>query len=122
MMLPYMIDRIETANGTIVKQFEPKSLGQLISEEEAAALQNLMIAVVEEGTGTRLQGQTYKAAGKTGSAEFSQTTSESHAWFTAFSYDTDRPIQVTVIVEGGGSGGEYAVPIARQIFDEYYAK
>ena len=61
MMLPYMIDRIETANGTIVKQFEPKSLGQLISEEEAAALQNLMIAVVEEGTGTRLQGQTYKA-------------------------------------------------------------
>ena len=122
MMLPYMIDRIETANGTIVKQFEPKSLGQLISEEEAAVLQNLMIAVVEEGTGTRLQGQTYKAAGKTGSAEFSQTTSESHAWFTAFSYDTDRPIQVTVIVEGGGSGGEYAVPIARQIFDEYYAK
>lgn len=122
MMLPYMIDRIETSNGTIIKQYEPESLGQLISEEEATALQNLMIAVVEEGTGTRLQGQTYKAAGKTGSAEFSQTTSDSHAWFTAFSYDTDRPIQVTVIVEGGGSGGEYAVPIARQIFDEYYAK
>lgn len=122
MMVPYMIERIETANGTTIKRFEPESLGQLIEPEEAAALQELMIAVVEEGTGTRLQSENYKAAGKTGSAEYSNTTSESHAWFTAFSYDTDKPIQVTVIIEGGGSGGEYAVPIARQIFDEYYAK
>lgn len=121
MMVPYMVDRIETAYGTVLKQFEPKSLGQLITEEEAFALQELMIAVVEEGTGTRLHGDNYKAAGKTGSAEFSNTTSDSHAWFTAYSYDTDKPIQVTVIVEGGGSGGEYAAPIARQIFDEYYA-
>lgn len=120
MMVPYMIERVETASGTVIKRFEPESLGQLITAEEATALQDLMISVVEEGTGTRLQSKNYKAAGKTGSAEFSNSTSESHAWFTAFSYDTDKPIQVTVIVEGGGSGGEYAVPIARQIFDEYY--
>lgn len=121
MMVPYMIERVETANGTLIKKFEPESLGQLIEQSEALALQKLMISVVEEGTGTRLQSDHYLAAGKTGSAEFSNSTSESHAWFTAFSYDTDKPIQVTVIVEGGGSGGEYAVPIARQIFDEYYA-
>ena len=122
MMVPYMIERVETSNGTLIKRFEPESLGQLMEKSEAFALQELMISVVEEGTGTRLQSDHYLAAGKTGSAEFSNSTSESHAWFTAFSYDTDKPIQVTVIVEGGGSGGEYAVPIARQIFDEYYAK
>lgn len=121
MMVPYMIERVETANGTTIKQFKPESLGQLIEPQEASVLQELMIAVVEEGTGTRLQSENYKAAGKTGSAEYSNSSSESHAWFTAFSYDTDRPLQVTVIIEGGGSGGEYAVPIARQIFDEYYA-
>ena len=121
MMVPYMIESIEAANGTVIKKFEPKSVGQLIEPSEAFALQELMVSVVEEGTGTRLQSGNYKAAGKTGSAEFSNSTTESHAWFTAFSYDTEKPIQVTVIVEGGGSGGEYAVPIARQIFDEYYA-
>lgn len=120
MMVPYMIERVENANGTTIKQFKPESLGQLIEQEDASVLQELMIAVVEEGTGTRLQSENYKAAGKTGSAEFSNSTSESHAWFTAFSYDTNKPLQVTVIIEGGGSGGEYAVPIARQIFDEYY--
>ena len=96
-------------------------IGQLIEPSEALALRELMISVVEDGTGTRLQSEHYKAAGKTGTAEFSNSTSESHAWFTAFSYDTDNPLQVTVIVEGVGSGGEYAVPIARQIFDEYYS-
>ncbi len=122
MMKPYMIDRVETANGTVIKQFKPESLGQLITTDEAEALLELMTAVVEEGTGTRLQSEHYKAAGKTGSAEFSNSTSESHAWFTAFSYDTDRPLQVTVIMEGAGSGGEFAVPIARQIFDAYYGE
>lgn len=121
MMVPYMIDYVETANGTVIKRFEPKMIGQLIEPSEALVLRELMISVVEDGTGTRLQSEHYKAAGKTGTAEFSNSTSESHAWFTAFSYDTDNPLQVTVIVEGVGSGGEYAVPIARQIFDEYYS-
>jgi peptidoglycan glycosyltransferase len=119
MMTPYMIDRVETADGNMVKQYSPVSLGQLITEDEAQALQELMEAVVEEGTGTRLSGQTYKAAGKTGSAEYN-SYSDSHAWFTGYTYDTDRPLQITVIMEGAGSGGEYAVPVARRIFDAYY--
>ena len=78
-----------------------------------------MIAVVQEGTGTRLKGQSYQVAGKTGSAEYN-SHSDSHAWFTGFSYDTDRPLQVTVIMEGAGSGGEYAVPVAKRLFYLYY--
>jgi peptidoglycan glycosyltransferase len=121
MMTPYMIDHVETASGTVIKQYNPESLGQLISEQEAAALEAVMKEVVESGTGTRLSGQEYKVAGKTGSAEYN-SNSDSHAWFTGYTYDTDRPLQVTVIMEGAGSGGEYAVPVARRIFDQYYSK
>ncbi|MBO5145174.1 MAG: FtsW/RodA/SpoVE family cell cycle protein [Lachnospiraceae bacterium] len=119
MMIPYTIERVETADGTVIKQYTPTSLGQLITEEEAAALQELMSAVVEEGTGTRLSGQSYQAAGKTGSAEYN-SFSDSHAWFTGYTYHTDKPLQITVIMEGAGSGGEYAVPVARRILDQYY--
>ena len=66
MMVPYTIERVETADGNLIKQYAPKSLGQLITQEEAAALQEIMSAVVEEGTGTRLRGQSYSAAGKQG--------------------------------------------------------
>lgn len=120
MMQPYMITRVESADGKILKAYEPKSLGQLISLEEAKALQEQMIAVVEQGTATRLKEQDYQAAGKTGSAEFNSSKTDSHAWFTGYTYNTDRPIQVTIIMENAGSGGEYAVPVARRIFDEYY--
>ena len=120
MMTPYNIQRIETANGTILKTYEPISLGQLITEEEAFALQELMSAVVEEGTGTRLSGQSYHAAGKTGSAEYG-SDSDSHAWFTGYTYDTENPLQITVIMEGAGAGGEFAVPVARRVLDEYYS-
>lgn len=119
MMQPYIIDYIENADGGRVASFEPKALGQLISIEEAGILKELMGAVVEEGTGTRLKSDSYSAAGKTGSAEYN-SKSDSHAWFTGFTYDTDRPLQITVIMEGAGSGGEYAVPVARRILDGYY--
>ena len=55
MMQPYIIDHVESADGNLIKSFSPDSLGQLISEEEADILKNLMIAVVQEGTGTRLK-------------------------------------------------------------------
>jgi peptidoglycan glycosyltransferase len=121
MMKPYTIDRVETVNGDIVKQYSPESLGQLITTDEAKIMQGLMEEVVESGTGTRLSGQAYKAAGKTGSAEYN-FHSDSHAWFTGYTYDTDRPLQITVVMEGAGSGGEFAVPVARRIFDQYYSK
>ena len=120
-MAPYMIDHIETADKEVVKQYEPCSLGQLITVQEAEELQKVMVAVVQEGTGTRLASEWYSAAGKTGSAEFNHS-SDSHAWFTGYTYDTDNPLQITIILEGAGSGGEYAVPMARRILDQYYSE
>ncbi len=121
MMQPYLIDHVENADKGIVDSFVPHSLGQLISAEEAENLKRLMRAVVTDGTGSRLMSENYNAAGKTGSAEYN-SKSDSHAWFTGFTYDTDRPLQITVIMEGAGSGGEYAVPVARRILDGYYAE
>lgn len=33
----------------------------------------------------------------------------------------DPEIAVTVIVESAGSGSDYAVPLARQVFDAYFS-
>ena len=45
---------------------------------------------------------------------------KSHAWFTGFAPAEDPQICVTIIVENAGSGGSYAVPIAKRIFDAYF--
>ena len=48
-----------------IKKNVPKSYRKLMTSDEAAQLKSYMQAVVEEGTGMLLSGQTYTAAGKT---------------------------------------------------------
>lgn len=120
LMQPYLMDHVENSTGTVIKQFAPASYKRLMTEEEAAALTNLMHEVVESGTASRLKGLTYTAAGKTGSAEYSSVKEDSHAWFTGFAPAEAPEISVTIIIEGAGSGGDYAVPIAKRIFDAYF--
>lgn len=122
MMKPYAIDRIETSHGNVVKSFSPSSCGRVMSEEEAGILTALMTAVVEEGTATRISGLSYTAAGKTGSAEYSNVKGESHAWFTGFAPAENPEICVTIILEGAGSGGDYAVPMAKRVFNAWFNK
>lgn len=120
LMKPYLVEQVKNKEGNIIKQFNPDSYKRLLTEEEAAALTELMQEVVESGTGTKLSGLSYTAAGKTGSAEYSNVKTESHAWFTGFAPAQDPEVCLTIIIEGAGSGGDYAVPIAKRIFDEYF--
>ena len=118
LMRPYLIDRVENASGELVKEFRPSEAAELMVPNEAAALQELLIQVVNEGTGSALKRDTYQAAGKTGSAEF-ETGKETHAWFVGYAPAEDPKIAVCVIVEEGGSGGGTAAPIAAELMDAW---
>lgn len=120
LMEPYVIERVESSSGMLVKKYNSKAYGRLMTEEEAAFLTDIMIEVVENGTGDTLAGQSYTAAGKTGSAEYNNVKGDSHAWFTGFAPADNPQICVTVILEDGGSGGEYAAPAAKRIFEAYF--
>lgn len=121
LMKPMAILEIKNIRGGLVKHYDKKEYARLMSIDEAHALKDLMRGVITNGTGSRLKDTNgYEAAGKTGSAEYSKDKTKSHAWFTGFAPFDSPKIAVTVIVEGGGSGGETAVPIARMVFDEYF--
>ena len=122
LMKPKFINRVLSANGNIVKVYNSEAYGQLLSKEEADVLTELVVGVVNEGTATKLKTMDYQAAGKTGSAEYNGVKEDSHAWFTGFAPAEDPEIAVTIIIEGIGSGGDYAAPIAKRIFDAYFAK
>lgn len=121
LMQPYVVDRIEDTDGNSLEQTEPKSLGEPITKEEAKALKNLMRGTVKHGTATSLYyGTPYKAGGKTGSAEFQNGSSNSHAWFVGYAELNGKKLVVSVVVEGAGTGSAYAVPVAKKIFDAYW--
>lgn len=118
MMTPYIVDHTENDAGKTVKSYSPKKIGNIIDKKTAGTVKKLMKAVVSEGTGSSLSGLSYKAAGKTGSAEF-DSKGTSHAWFVGFA-PADKPkIAVSIVVEAAGTGNRYAVPIAKAMFSEY---
>lgn len=122
MMRPYVVERVQTASGTVLSSGKPRPLGQLVDAQAADRVAQMMREVVTKGTGRKLSDASYEAAGKTGSAEFKDQDTISHAWFTGFAPASDPQICVTVVLEGAGSGGDYAVPMARRVLDAWFLR
>ncbi len=118
MMKPYVVDHIENAQGGMVKQYASQKIGRMMSSEEAKYISEMMRQVVTDGTATKLDSLKQKAAGKTGSAD--NAKGKAHSWFIGFAPYEKPEIVVSVIVENVGTGSEYAVPIAKKIFQEYF--
>ncbi|MCI8551122.1 MAG: penicillin-binding protein 2 [Lachnospiraceae bacterium] len=122
LMSPYVMERVESAGGKVVKQFMPESAGKLLSASEAETLTDFMVAVVNEGTSPSLQSDAYQVAGKTGSAEFNSNKEDSHAWFVGFAPAENPEIVVSIIYENGGTGGSVATKGAKKIFEGYFSR
>ena len=121
LMEPYIIDHTQNETGTIVKQYDAASYGELISKEDANKLQEYMRFVVTNGTGNVLNSDMYEAYGKTGTAEFSSNKNEDHSWFVGYAKNAEgKEIAIAVVMEGVASGGHYAVPATKKIFDSYF--
>ena len=121
LMTPYLVDHIQNVSGVEVSANKPKEYAALMTEKEAQFLQEYMRSVVTDGTGGKLAGQSYEAAGKTGTAQVSDSTDQTNAWFVGYAAKEGyEDIAVAVIVENSGAGSTYAVPIAKKIFDVYF--
>jgi cell division protein FtsI/penicillin-binding protein 2 len=106
---------------------------RVTSEKIAATLTELMIGVVESGTGVAADLPNVQVAGKTGTAELGpkalqpgqeapdpaageEPEQELDAWFTAFAPARDPRLAIGVmVVNAAGDGGEIAAPIAAQV-------
>lgn len=120
LMEPYYISRVENYEGQIQKEFNPVISKELFTQEQADTLKSYLRSVVTDGTGSRLNTEQYVAYGKTGSAEYGNEKGKSHAWFVGFAESNQQQLCVSIIVEEAGSGSEFAVPVAKSIFEEYF--
>ena len=122
MVKPRYVDHIISADGQKVKTFDKESLGTVMSESEANTLTELMKGVVQGGTAVSLSDLLYNIAGKTGTADHGNEGETPHSWFVGFSNADDPDIVIAVVAENGGYSSEVAVPIAKQVFEAYYAQ
>jgi peptidoglycan glycosyltransferase len=92
-----------------------------VSAKVAGQVRDMMIGVVQGGTGTAAQIPGVTVAGKTGTAELrftgtgTSSPSNTDAWFVAFAPANDPKVAVGVMLVGAGAGGKAAAPIAREV-------
>lgn len=115
MMKPYLVQEIRSPEGKVIKRQQPQLLRTVTSPEVASMVQEAMIRVVEQGTGSAAYIPGVEVAGKTGSAE--NPAGSPHAWFVSFAPARQPSVAVSVIVEHGGQGGRVAAPIARELME-----
>ncbi|MDB5040165.1 MAG: putative Peptidoglycan glycosyltransferase [Candidatus Eremiobacteraeota bacterium] len=108
---PYLVRRIAGSETGLATR--PETLAQPISAETARAVRDMMVAVVQRGTGTAARLPAVTVAGKTGTA--TNPHGRSHAWFVAFAPADAPRVAVAVVVENVGYGGTYAAPVAREV-------
>lgn len=113
---PRLIYGIETRTGRIRLQ-NSNDLTSPISPETAQAISNMMVDVVENGTGHRAQSTGMLTAGKTGTAEVG-SEKQPHAWFIGFAPAEKPTLAIAVILENAGTGGRNAAPLAGKILRE----
>lgn len=113
-MKPYLVQRITAPDGTVLKETSPEKWLSPVDEKIAGQVANMMVTVVNQGTGSATALRGIKVAGKTGTAE--NPHGAPHAWFIGFAPADNPQIAVAVIIENAGSGGAFAAPAARQIF------
>jgi penicillin-binding protein A len=117
LMKPYLVSEVQAPDLTVIDKTDPEELGQPVSPEVANQLTDMMVSVVENGTGRRAQIDGVQVAGKTGTAE---NAADDHSWFIGFAPADDPKIAVAVFVRNGGrTGGDISAPIAKSVIEAY---
>jgi penicillin-binding protein A len=116
-MKPYIVDQVQAPDLTVIDSTQPEEWREPISADVANQLTEMMLSVVENGSGRAARISGVEVAGKTGTAQVSDEVAD-HTWFMGFAPADDPQIAVAVFVaNGGGTGGERSAPIARQVIE-----
>lgn len=111
MMRPYVVDSVSDYEGTILKQTSPGVWREPIGPAAAEDMKDMMVTVVNEGTGSGAQSSRVQIAGKTGTAEVEGRGP--NAWFVGFAPAENPRVAIAVVIVDSDEGGGISSPVAR---------
>jgi peptidoglycan glycosyltransferase len=125
-MRPQIVDQYRSADLDVIKQVDSEPLHpndpQAISSAVARKLTEMMVSVVDNGTGRTAQIPGVKVAGKTGTAQ-SAPSRPPYAWFVSFAPSQNARVAVAVLIQDANvdrnaiSGSGLAAPIAKAVME-----
>jgi stage V sporulation protein D (sporulation-specific penicillin-binding protein) len=124
-MWPHLGKALIDANGHVVQRIEPKMVQQVVKPEVAKLVQELMVGVVETGTGRNARVAGFQVGGKTGTAtkvvDGRIAQGKYIASFVGFAPYPNPKVAVLISVDepqGAYYGGQIAAPIFGEVMGE----
>lgn len=126
LMKPRIVREVREPGGKVVREFRPKRVRRVLSNDTAKVLCEMLARVVEEGTGETARIPGVAVAGKTGTAQWFDARTgrydpSSHVSSFAGFVPADEPRLVGVVMieqpNGVGWGREVAAPCFRRIVE-----
>lgn len=123
---PYLVKELRDNNGIVTQTMNPVAKRQVISEETANTMAEIMETVVGSPTGTGKNAyiKGFRIAGKTGTSEKRDTadTEDRIASFGGFAPADDPQVACIIILDDPGvlpnGGGAIAAPIFRKVMED----
>lgn len=117
-MRPHLVENVSSPDLTTLEETAPEDFERAMSEENATSLIQMMVGVVDHGTGSNGKIPGVQVGGKTGTAQTAKDR-PSIAWYVSFAPASSPRVAVAVAVENAGtnevSGNQLAAPIARAV-------
>ena len=122
---PTILKAIQTSDGGLFRQFEPKAEGRILRPDTVQQVEQMLVSVVESGTGRLANVQGLTVAGKTGTAQKIEPTGRySHSLFVAsfvgYGPVPDSRFVIVVTVDEPHPvyfGGMVAAPIFQRVVE-----
>ena len=123
---PHITREIRDSNGTVIKKVYPIKVRQVLHPQVAKQMTDILVGVVEGGSGRRARVEGYRVAGKTGTAQKAEPDGKGYAGKEIMSFMGFLPAEnpmVSIIVmldepTGARFSGQIAGPLFQKVADQ----
>lgn len=113
--LPYLVQSVREPGGELISDLPNRNIiRDLMQPQTAQQVRQMMISVVEEGSGIHAAIPGSVVGGKTGTAQVGGDVAP-HSWFAGFAQSDTRSVVVVMLIENGGEGSQTGAPIFADI-------
>jgi len=112
-MRPYLVQKQLSPDRRTIYSASPKVLRTPITGPVANDLKEMMVSVVENGTGKKAKIKNFEVGGKTGTAQ-NAVGADPHGWFIGFAFnDKGEPVSAVCVMLENVPGGHASAEAAR---------
>jgi len=117
-MRPYLVKQLLNPKRSAIYNANPTTLRTPIDDQVASDMRDMMISVVENGTGRKAQIDGLKVGGKTGTAQNGADKNgnelDPHGWFLGFAFNSKgEPVSAACVMLENVPGGHASAEAAR---------